>query len=69
TDIFTISLNLSGLPGLSLPIGLGKDSGLPVGLQLFGSKFGETSLLQIAHVLEQHTPRLPFPQGLVDSTI
>ena len=66
TDIFTISLNLSGLPGLSLPVGLGKNSGLPVGLQLFGPGFGEELLLQIAHVMEQHIPRLSFPTGLTD---
>ncbi len=64
TDIFTISLNLSGLPGMSLPVGLGEDSGLPVGLQLFGPGFGEESLLQTAYVLEQHLPRLSFPEGL-----
>ncbi len=64
TDIFTISLNLTGLPGLSLPVGLGKDSGLPVGLQLFGPAFGEERLLSIAHVLEQAMPTLPEPTGL-----
>jgi aspartyl-tRNA(Asn)/glutamyl-tRNA(Gln) amidotransferase subunit A len=64
TDIFTISLNLTGLPGLSLPVGLGKDSGLPVGLQFFGSKFGEKRLLAIANVLEQSLAPMPRPQGL-----
>ncbi len=67
TDIFTISLNLTGLPGLSLPVGLGRDSGLPVGLQLFGSGFGEDRLLGIAHVLEQSMPSLPEPAGLAQA--
>jgi aspartyl-tRNA(Asn)/glutamyl-tRNA(Gln) amidotransferase subunit A len=63
-DIFTISLNLAGLPGLSLPVGLGRDSGLPVGLQLMGRAFDEALLLSAAHVLEQALPRLPEPKGL-----
>jgi aspartyl-tRNA(Asn)/glutamyl-tRNA(Gln) amidotransferase subunit A len=66
TDIFTISLNLTGLPGLSLPVGLGKDSGLPVGLQLFGPGFGEERLLSIANVLEHSMDPLPRPRGLED---
>lgn len=63
TDIFTISLNLSGLPGLSLPVGLGTDSGLPVGLQLFGGSMEEAVLLRAAACLETHlpTPTPPLP--------
>jgi aspartyl-tRNA(Asn)/glutamyl-tRNA(Gln) amidotransferase subunit A len=61
TDIFTISLNLSGLPGLSLPVGLGKDTGMPVGLQLFAGNMEEAGLLSAAAVLEAHLPRLPEP--------
>ncbi len=61
TDIFTISLNLSGLPGLSLPVGLGKDSGMPVGLQLFAGNMDEARLLAAASTLEAHLPRLPAP--------
>jgi aspartyl-tRNA(Asn)/glutamyl-tRNA(Gln) amidotransferase subunit A len=61
TDIFTISLNLSGLPGLSLPVGLGGDTGMPVGLQLFGGNMEEAKLLSAAATLERHLPRLPEP--------
>lgn len=61
TDIFTISLNLSGLPGLSLPVGLGRDSGLPVGLQLFGRSMDEQGLLRTAAALEKHLPATPLP--------
>jgi aspartyl-tRNA(Asn)/glutamyl-tRNA(Gln) amidotransferase subunit A len=67
TDIFTISLNLTGLPGLSLPVGVGKDSGLPVGLQLFGAGFQEDRLLGIAHVLEQAMGPMPRPHGIEDA--
>jgi aspartyl-tRNA(Asn)/glutamyl-tRNA(Gln) amidotransferase subunit A len=55
-DIFTISTNLAGLPGMSLPVGLGRDSGLPVGLQLTGRAFDEARLLQVAGVLEKNVP-------------
>jgi aspartyl-tRNA(Asn)/glutamyl-tRNA(Gln) amidotransferase subunit A len=61
TDIFTISLNLSGLPGMSLPVGLGRDTGLPVGLQLFGGSMDEERLLGVAAALERHLPALAAP--------
>jgi aspartyl-tRNA(Asn)/glutamyl-tRNA(Gln) amidotransferase subunit A len=61
TDIFTISLNLSGLPGLSLPVGQGKDTGMPVGLQLFAGNMDEAGLLAAAATLEAHLPKLPAP--------
>ncbi len=61
-DIFTISLNLAGLPGLSLPVGLGKDSGLPVGLQLLGPAFSEDRLLSVAKVLEGEQGERPWPK-------
>ncbi len=46
-DIYTISLNLAGLPGMSVPAGFSQ--GLPVGLQLIGNYFDEARLLNIAH--------------------
>ena len=64
SDIFTISLNLAGLPGLSMPVGLGKDSGMPIGMQLFGPAFDETAILRTAKVLGDALPRLPQPAGL-----
>jgi aspartyl-tRNA(Asn)/glutamyl-tRNA(Gln) amidotransferase subunit A len=64
SDIFTISLNLAGLPGLSLPVGLGSASGLPAGLQIIGPSFSEGLILQAAHVLEQNLPAMPLPHGL-----
>jgi aspartyl-tRNA(Asn)/glutamyl-tRNA(Gln) amidotransferase subunit A len=51
-DIFTISVNLAGLPALSLPAGF-NDTGLPVGLQLIGRPFDETTILQAGHAFEQ----------------
>ncbi len=52
SDIFTISCNLAGLPGLSIPCGFSK-SKLPIGLQLMGRPFEEGTLLSAAHHYEQ----------------
>ncbi len=54
SDIFTISVNLAGLPGLSIPVGFG-EGGLPVGLQLIGDYFSEARLLNLAHRYQQAT--------------
>ena len=51
-DIFTVTVNMAGLPGISLPAGLSSD-GLPLGLQLIGKPFGEGELFQTAHIIEQ----------------
>jgi len=52
SDIFTISVNLAGLPGISVPCGWTKEN-LPVGLQFIGDLFGEQTLLRAAHGYEQ----------------
>lgn len=54
SDIYTIAVNLAGLPGLSAPCGFGKD-GMPIGLQLIGDYFSEARLLGIAHQYQQIT--------------
>jgi len=54
SDIFTISANLAGIPGLSVPCGF-SSQGLPIGLQLLGRHFDEASLLQVASAFERHT--------------
>ena len=50
-DVFTVSVNLAGLPGLSLPIGLSA-AGLPLGLQVIGRAFDEATVFKIASALE-----------------
>jgi len=61
-DIFTISLNLAGLPGMSLPVGLGESSQMPVGLQLMGPAFSEPGMLSVADALERALPPMPVPE-------
>lgn len=51
-DIFTVTVNMAGLPGLAVPAGLSAE-GLPLGLQLIGRPFGEETLFQLGHVMEQ----------------
>jgi len=55
SDIFTISCNLAGICGLSLPCGFTSNPKLPIGLQLLGKPFGEETILKIAHAYEQST--------------
>ncbi|MDP6542749.1 MAG: Asp-tRNA(Asn)/Glu-tRNA(Gln) amidotransferase subunit GatA [Phycisphaerae bacterium] len=51
-DIYTISVNLAGLPGISIPAGM-DDDGLPVGMQLIGPAFSESTILRAARMYEQ----------------
>jgi aspartyl-tRNA(Asn)/glutamyl-tRNA(Gln) amidotransferase subunit A len=55
SDVFTISCNLAGICGVSLPCGFTKSPKLPIGLQLLGKPFGEETILKIAHAYEQST--------------
>jgi len=56
TDIFTISCNLAGNCGISIPCGFtGTEPRLPIGLQLLGKPFGEETILRLAHAYEQST--------------
>ncbi len=50
-DIFTVTVNMAGLPGIAVPAGLSSD-GLPLALQLIGRPFDEDTLFRVAHVVE-----------------
>jgi aspartyl-tRNA(Asn)/glutamyl-tRNA(Gln) amidotransferase subunit A len=54
-DIFTIAVNLAGICGVSIPCGFTSGK-LPIGLQIIGPKWGEETMLRIAHAYEQATP-------------
>jgi aspartyl-tRNA(Asn)/glutamyl-tRNA(Gln) amidotransferase subunit A len=54
SDIYTISANLAGLPALSLPCGFDSE-GLPIGMQIIGKHFDESTILNIAYAYEQST--------------
>ncbi len=54
SDIFTLSANLAGIPGISVPCGFSQ-AGLPIGLQILGPHFSEETLLKVAYNFEQAT--------------
>lgn len=60
SDVFTIAVNLAGLPGISVPCGF-DDRGMPIGLQLIGRAFDEATLFRAAYAHEQRQDR-PRPQ-------
>ena len=53
-DIFTVSVNLAGLPGISIPCGA--SNGLPIGFQLIGKMFDEETMLRVADAYEKSAP-------------
>ena len=66
-DIFTIAVNLAGLPGMSIPAGFVEQDGkqLPVGLQIIGNYFDEARMLQVGHAYQQATDwHMQMPQGI-----
>jgi aspartyl-tRNA(Asn)/glutamyl-tRNA(Gln) amidotransferase subunit A len=64
SDVYTVTVNLAGLPGLSLPCGV-TGAGLPIGLQIVGRRFDEATVLRLGAALEaglgfrERRPRLP----------
>jgi aspartyl-tRNA(Asn)/glutamyl-tRNA(Gln) amidotransferase subunit A len=60
-DIFTVTVNMAGLPGMVVPAGLSLE-GLPLGLQLIGRPFDEETLFSVAHVIEQSAPPIAPPE-------
>jgi len=64
SDIYTIAVNLAGLPGMSVPAGFGAN-GRPVGLQIIGNYFSEAKMLNVAHQLQKATDwHSRAPQGI-----
>jgi aspartyl-tRNA(Asn)/glutamyl-tRNA(Gln) amidotransferase subunit A len=66
SDIYTIAVNLAGLPGMSIPAGFGSN-GRPVGMQIIGNYFAEAQMLNVAHqyqLVTDHHDRAPQNIGL-----
>ncbi|MBI1211045.1 MAG: Asp-tRNA(Asn)/Glu-tRNA(Gln) amidotransferase subunit GatA [Alphaproteobacteria bacterium] len=59
-DVFTVTVNLAGLPGISVPAGLNNE-GLPLGLQLIGKAFDESTLFRVGEVIERSAGPTPRP--------
>ncbi|MGI9036437.1 MAG: Asp-tRNA(Asn)/Glu-tRNA(Gln) amidotransferase subunit GatA [Pyrinomonadaceae bacterium] len=64
-DIYTVSANLVGAPGISVPCGL-SSAGLPIGLQLIGQNWSENLLLNLAHIYENEFPLNAEPEIRAD---
>jgi aspartyl-tRNA(Asn)/glutamyl-tRNA(Gln) amidotransferase subunit A len=64
-DIYTVTANLAGIPGISVPCGLSSE-GLPIGMQLLGPNWSEAILLRAAHAYETFRPFTARPQIKVD---
>lgn len=60
-DIFTVTVNMAGLPGISVPAGLSAE-GTPLGLQLIGKPFDEATLLRAGQAIEDSAGRFPVPE-------
>ena len=60
-DVFTVTVNMAGLPGIAVPGGLSTE-GLPLGLQLIGRPFDEETLFSLGEVIEQAAGRIALPQ-------
>jgi aspartyl-tRNA(Asn)/glutamyl-tRNA(Gln) amidotransferase subunit A len=61
-DIFTVTVNMAGLPGIAVPGGLSAD-GLPLGLQLIGRPFEEETLFALGEVIERAAPKVVLPES------
>ena len=61
-DIFTVTVNMAGLPGIAVPAGLSRE-GLPLGLQLIGKPFEEQTLFTLAEAIERAAGRISLPEA------
>ncbi len=66
SDMFTISINIAGNGGMSMPVGLGADSGLPVGVQLISPAFKDQNMLRVAAALETVYGPAPVAPAFAD---
>jgi aspartyl-tRNA(Asn)/glutamyl-tRNA(Gln) amidotransferase subunit A len=67
-DIFTVTVNMAGLPGISVPAGLSSEQ-TPLGLQLIGRPFDEATLFRVAQVIEDAAGRFAVPEPWWDARL
>lgn len=66
SDIYTVTINLAGLPAISVPVGFSEEK-LPIGMQLIGNRFCEDLILQLAHAYQKATDHhLQYPDAYKD---
>lgn len=69
SDMFTISINIAGNGGMSMPVGLGADSGMPVGVQLITPAFKDENMLRVAAALETVYGAAPVAPAFADGKV
>lgn len=63
SDIFTVPINIAGNGGMSVPCGLGSESGLPIGVQIVSPQFKDQNMFRVAAALEAHYGKAPIAPG------
>ncbi len=66
SDMFTISINIAGNGGMSVPVGIGRDTGLPIGAQLVAPAFQDRAMMRLAAAIERLYGEAPVAPGFAD---
>ncbi len=69
SDMFTISINIAGNGGMSMPVGLGSETGLPIGVQLISPAFRDENMLRVAAALEEIYGKAPVAPDFADGGV
>ena len=69
SDVFTISLNIAGNGGMSMPCGLGRETGLPIGIQLMSPQFKDENMFRAAMALEAAYGKAPVAPNFADGKV
>ena len=69
SDMYTISINIAGNGGMSMPIGLGAETGMPVGTQLIAPPFKDENMLRVAAALESVYGAAPVAPAFADGKL
>ena len=69
SDVFTISINIAGNGGMSVPCGLGAQSGMPIGVQLIAPQFKDENMFRAAMALEAAYGKAPVAPNFADGKV